>query len=78
MANKNNMPRFRLAIENGTGRGAHMIKDKIRAIAGDKINKAGVASRGSVSSLIMSLRPSANGCSSPRGPTMLGPLRSCI
>ena len=78
MANKNSMPRFRLAIENGTGRGAHIIRDKMRATAGDKTNKAGVASRGSVSSLIISLRPSANGCSSPRGPTMLGPLRSCI
>lgn len=78
MANKNNMPRFRLAIENGTGRGVHMIRDKIMATVGDRINKAGVASRGNVSSLIISLRPSANGCSSPKGPTILGPLRSCM
>lgn len=78
MASKNNMPRFRLAIENGTGRGVHIIRAKMRATAGDRTNKAGVASRGSVSSLIISLRPSANGCSSPRGPTILGPLRSCM
>lgn len=61
MASRNSSPRLRSARGNGMGRGDHIVRASIRAAAGDRMKRAGVASSGRVSSLITSLNPSARG-----------------
>lgn len=62
----------------GIGNGAHIIIARIRASVGVKMNNICAAVAGWTGSLINSLTPSAIGCRSPNGPTLLGPLRCCI
>lgn len=47
-------------------------------MGGESTKKIGVDFEGLNFSFINSFIPSAKGCSSPRGPTNFGPLRSCI
>lgn len=61
MASRKSRPRLRSVRGNGIGRGDHMVRASIRAAAGARMNRVGVASRGRVSSLMMSLNPSARG-----------------
>lgn len=78
IAMMNIRPRFMLANAVGMGSGAHEISDRDRAIIGDRVNRMGEDIVGLVVSLMMSFRPSAIGWRRPRGPTRLGPLRSCM
>lgn len=78
MAMINNRPRFMLVSALGIGIGAHEIMDSESAMIGDSVKRIGDERVGFVVSFVISLRPSAIGCSSPRGPTKLGPFRSCI
>lgn len=43
------------------GRGDHMARASIKAAVGARMKRVGVASRGRVNSLVISLSPSANG-----------------
>lgn len=78
MANINKMPRFMLMSGYGMGSGTHMISASDSAKIGAIINMEMDDVRGRRGSLVNSFRASAMGWSSPNGPTMLGPLRSCI
>lgn len=49
-----------------------------RANMGVIMNRRGDEVEGRIGSLMKSFTPSATGCSSPNGPTMLGPFRACI
>lgn len=64
--------------DRGKGREIHKIREREIASVGAKINMKIEACDGWTGSLINNLIPSANGCRSPKGPTMLGPLRSCM
>src|SRR5260221_116713 len=57
---------------------AHAASAGIRVSMGAKMNRNLFAPVGTISSLNMSLIASAIGCSSPSGPTRLGPRRICI
>ena len=50
-----------------------LIKLKNRVIAGANTNKNLFALFGIITSLIISLKPSAKGCKKPQNPTTLGP-----
>lgn len=76
MASRKSRPRFRFTRGNGIGIGVHIVRDRVNAVAGASINRVGVAIMGRVSSLIISLNPSAKGWSRPIGPTVFGPFRS--
>lgn len=78
IAMMNRSPRFMLVSALGIGMGAQEIKAKVRAMMGDSVNRMGDESVGFVVSFVISFRPSAMGCSRPRGPTKFGPFRSCI
>lgn len=78
MAMMNSKPRFMLVSAFGMGIGAQEIKAKARAMMGESVNRIGDERVGLVVSFVINFRPSAMGCSRPRGPTKLGPLRSCI
>lgn len=78
IAMMNSRPKFMLVMGDGMGIGAHVISAIVRAMIGDMVNKIGEDMVGLVGSFMISLMPSAIGCSSPRGPTRLGPLRSCM
>lgn len=78
IAMMNSRPRFMLVSGIGIGIGAHDVSARIRAIIGDRVNSIGEDSVGFVASFVMSLSPSAMGCSRPRGPTRLGPFRCCM
>lgn len=60
------------------GSGIHIISARVSASVGAIINRASDDVRGCIGSLVNSLTASAIGCSSPYGPTMFGPFRSCI
>ncbi len=55
---------------------ALVIVATIMAIPGPKMNNHFSAFLGIISSLNSNLPPSANGCKSPKGPTLFGPKRS--
>lgn len=50
----------------------------MRERVGAMINNDIEVVRGRIGSFINSFMASANGCKMPYGPTMLGPLRSCM
>ena len=72
------MPKFKSATGYGRGIGAQRERARVKASIGAKRNKIGEEVEGRIGSLIKSLTPSAMGWRRPYGPTMLGPLRSCI
>ena len=78
MAITNKTPRLRSAIGLGIGIGSHMTMARVSASMGAVKNKRGEEEDGRMGSLINSFTPSAIGCSSPYGPTTLGPFRSCM
>lgn len=78
MAIINSRPRFMLVNALGIGIGAQEIIDNESAIIGDRVKRIGDERVGFVVSFVISFRPSAMGWSRPRGPTKLGPFRSCI
>lgn len=78
MASMNKIPRFMLIKGYGMGRGIHIVKASVRARIGAMMNIVVEDARGCKGSLMNSFTASAIGCRSPWGPTMLGPLRSCV
>lgn len=71
-------PRFRLASGKGIGSGIQSESAKVRARVGAIINRDTDEESGRSGSLINSFIASANGWRTPYGPTIFGPLRSCI
>ena len=61
---------------NGTT--AQAISAVMKVIMGAMRNSTALALEGTIVSFSTSFRPSAKGCSSPNGPTTLGPRRSWI
>lgn len=78
MAIMKSRPRFMLVSASGIGIGAQEIRARDRAMIGDSVNRTGDERVGLVVSFVINFRPSAIGWSRPRGPTKLGPLRSCM
>lgn len=78
MAIMNSSPRFMFISGDGIGSGAQVINAMVSAIIGESVKRMGDDIVGFVGSFMMSLIPSAIGCSSPSGPTMFGPFRSCM
>lgn len=78
IANMNSSPRFRSARGNGIGSGVQIEIARRRASIGVVINRIGEDVDGRIGSLMNSFTPSATGCSSPKGPTTLGPFRPCM
>lgn len=78
IANRNSRPRFRSARGNGKGRGVQIVNASRRANMGVVVNSMGEDEDGRIGSLMNSFTPSATGCRSPKGPTMLGPFRACM
>lgn len=78
MARINSMPRLRLIRGWGIGRGIHRLRARVRERVGAMMNNDIEVVKGRIGSFINSFMASANGCKIPYGPTMLGPLRSCI
>lgn len=74
----NNTPRFMLMSGYGMGRGIHMVKASVRARIGAMMNINIEDVRGRRGSLVKSFTASAMGWSRPYGPTIFGPLRSCM
>lgn len=62
----------------GIGIGAHSIMARVSANTGAAKNRNGEEVDGRMGSLINNLTPSAIGCNNPKGPTTLGPFRSCM
>lgn len=77
-ASMNSRPRFMSANIIGIGRGVQIESAINSASVGVRINSVGDAEEGRTGSLMNSFTPSAIGCRSPKGPTMLGPFRSCM
>src|ERR1043165_8466837 len=80
-ANTSNSPILTSAITaqsgpNGTTE--NTMNAEATAIYGAKKKIQRSACSGMKSSLVSSLRPSAMGCSSPHGPTRIGPSRACM
>lgn len=78
MAMMKSNPRFMFASGNGIGIGAQVVNARVNAMIGESVNRIGDESVGFVGSFRISFMPSAIGCSRPKGPTRLGPLRSCM
>lgn len=78
VARMNRAPRFRLASGKGIGSGIHSDSARVRARVGAIINRDIDEESGRSGSLINSFIASAKGCRTPYGPTMFGPLRSCM
>ena len=78
MARRKRSPRFKSVKENGKGRGIQIVRARRRASIGVIMNRRGDEVEGRIGSLMKSFTPSATGCSSPNGPTMLGPFRACM
>ena len=57
---------------------AQPIRARTKVTIGAIRNTTLLAPVGTMVSLTNSLRPSARGCSSPKGPTVIGPWRSCM
>lgn len=78
MASRKRRPKFRSVREKGRGRGIQMVIARRRASMGVMIKRNGEEVDGRIGSLVNSFSPSATGCNSPNGPTMLGPFRDCM
>lgn len=78
MAKRKRRPKFRSARGKGKGSGVQIVIAKRRASMGVMMKRTGEEVEGRIGSLINSFTPSATGCSSPKGPTMFGPLRDCM
>lgn len=78
MASINRIPKCMLIRGYGIGRGIHIVSARVSARIGAIMNIVVEDVRGCRGSLINSFTASAIGWRSPWGPTMLGPLRSCI
>lgn len=78
MVSRNSSPRFRSASGKGIGSGVQIEIASSRASIGVIMNRIGEDVDGRIGSLTNSFTPSASGCSSPNGPTMLGPFRPCM
>lgn len=71
-------PRFVVDSSMGIGRGVQMVRARARDSIGIVINRVVEEVVGRRGSLVNSFTPSAMGCRSPKGPTIFGPLRSCM
>lgn len=60
------------------GRGIHRLNARVSDSVGAIIKRDVEVARGRRGSLMKSFIASANGCRMPKGPTMLGPFRSCM
>lgn len=78
IASMNSSPRLRSAKENGMGSGVQIEIARSRANIGVMINNTGEDVDGRIGSFTNSFTPSANGWSSPNGPTTFGPFRPCM
>ena len=78
VARINSIPMFMLIRGWGRGRGTHKLNARVSDSVGAIINRDVEVARGRRGSLIKSFIASANGCRIPKGPTILGPLRSCM
>lgn len=78
VAKINSMPMLRFSSGCGIGRGIHNDNARNSDRVGAIINKVADVFSGRRGSLMKSFMASAKGCRIPYGPTMLGPLRSCI
>lgn len=78
MVSRNSSPRLRSARGNGIGSGVQIEIARRRASIGVVMKRIGDEDEGRMGSLMNSFTPSARGCSSPKGPTMLGPFRFCM
>lgn len=77
-ARMNRRPRLRSIRVWGIGRGVQIVRARVRARMGAMINMEIEDVCGRNGSFVNSLTASAIGCSRPYGPTILGPLRSCM
>lgn len=78
IASMKSSPRLRSARENGMGSGVQMEIARIRASIGVVMNRIGEDVDGRIGSFTNNFTPSANGWSSPNGPTTFGPFRPCM
>lgn len=60
------------------GSGIHRLRASVRDRVGARINRVVEEASGRRGSLVNSFTASAKGCKIPYGPTMFGPLRSCM
>ena len=65
-------------MPSANGITAHAASAGAIARIGARKNRSGSRPVGTMISLNSSLSTSANGCSSPSGPTRFGPMRTCI
>jgi hypothetical protein len=80
MANRYSIPTLMSAIAQPafTGITAQAIIARPKVSIGAIRNSNRLAPAGMIVSFMIIFSASANGCSRPKGPTTLGPLRSCI
>jgi len=78
MASINSTPRFMFTSGCGIGSGTHIVRASASAKIGAIMNIVIEDVRGRRGSLVNSFTASAIGWSRPHGPTMFGPLRSCM
>lgn len=78
IASINRTPRFMLIRGWGMGRGIHMVRARVRARMGARMNIEIEDVAGRRGSLMKSLIASAIGWSRPYGPTTFGPFRNCM
>ena len=76
----NNKPALMLvsATSGPKGMATQAAKAGMMAMMGPKRNKPGATAEGVMISLVSNLMASAIGCSKPKGPTRLGPMRTCM
>ncbi len=67
-----------MTYQSFSGMTAQVASAGISVSSGAMTNRRRLACDGMMTSLNNSLKTSANGCSSPRGPTRFGPTRDCI
>lgn len=60
------------------GSGIHRLRASVRDRVGARINRVVEEVSGRSGSLVNSFTASAKGCKIPYGPTIFGPLRSCM
>ena len=80
IANRYRMPTLMSAITSPspTGITAQATIASTKVSIGAMMNTTRLAPAGRIVSLANSFRPSASGCSRPNGPTLAGPVRSCM
>ena len=66
------------AVSGAKGTTTQAARAGMMAMTGPRKNRPLLAAVGWITSLVSSFRPSARGCSRPRGPTRLGPRRACM